>query len=69
MDNLYNLYNLYNTSNFNQSFLQYKPIDQFPDNASQEHNDGDCIDGVHHLQVETGRPVWIFFSEKIHEQI
>jgi hypothetical protein len=55
--------------NFKKLFFQNKPIDQFPDNPRQEHDDSYRIDNMHHLQVKTGGPVWIFLSEKIHEQI
>jgi len=66
---LYNFYILYNVFNLTKSFFQNKPIDQFPDNTRQEHDDGNCINGMHHLKVKTGGPVWISLSEKIHEQI
>jgi hypothetical protein len=49
--------------------FKYKPIDQFPDNAAQEHNDGDGIDHMHYLKIKVGWPVRIFLPEKIHEQI
>jgi hypothetical protein len=67
--NFYTFITSATSSTFIKSLLQYKPVDQFPDNTSQEHNDGDRIDSMHHLQVKTGGPVRIFLSEKIHEQI
>jgi hypothetical protein len=50
-------------------FFQDKPVDQLPDNTCQEHNNGNGIDGMHHLKVETGGPVGILLPEKIHKQM
>jgi hypothetical protein len=49
--------------------LQYKPIDQFPDNAKQEHNYRYGINYMHHFKVKTGWPVRVLLPEKIHKQI
>jgi hypothetical protein len=62
---LYNDYNFFNQN----SFFQYKPIDQFPDNSCEKHNDRNGIYYMHHLKIETGGPVWVFLPEKIHGQI
>ena len=53
---------------FNLSF-QYKPIDQFPDNAAQEHNYSNGINDMHYFKIKVGWSVRIFLPEKIHEQI
>ena len=50
-------------------FFQYKPVDQFPDNAQQKHGYGNGINSMHYLQVKTGWPVRVLFSEKVHIQI
>jgi hypothetical protein len=41
-------------------------LDKLIDNAQQKHADGNGIDDMHYLKVETGRPVRVFFSEEIH---
>jgi len=49
--------------------FQNEPLDQFPDNTQQKHGYCNGIDGMHYLQIKTGWPVGIFFSEKVHVQI
>jgi hypothetical protein len=39
---------------------------QIINNARQKHDDGGSVNGMHYPQVKAGRPVGIFFSEKIH---
>jgi hypothetical protein len=43
-----------------------KPLDEFPDNAKQEHAYSNSIDNMHHFKVKAGWPVWVFFSKKVH---
>ena len=49
-------------------FFKDEPIYQFPDDAQQKHYYGNGIYGVHYLQVKTGWPVRVLFSEKVHKQ-
>jgi hypothetical protein len=57
------------TSSTNNLFFQYKPVDQFPDDACKKHNDRNGIYYMHYLKIKTGWPVWVFLPEKIHKQI
>jgi len=49
--------------------MDNEPIYQLIDDTKQKYTDGNCIYDMHHLQVKAGRPVWIFFAEKVHRQI
>jgi len=46
--------------------FQYKDFDDRPDDTSQKHNNGNGINGMHHLKVKIGGPVRVFLPEKVH---
>jgi hypothetical protein len=49
-----------------QLLFKDEPLDEFPDNAKQEHAYSNCIYNMHYFKIKAGWPVWVFLPEKVH---